>query len=101
MEVVKTAEVILLERTKYKINTLIFTFKMFYSCILVQQIHQPTPQNWAKTVILTGIFRCAAITQYNLVCTKPCCTSISTVRVGHQGIRHRLIFCSLGFGMHL
>ena len=68
MEVVKTAEVILLERTKYKIKTLIFTFKMFYSCILVQQIHQPTPQNWAKTVILTGNFRCAAITQYNNWC---------------------------------
>ena len=63
MEVVKTAEVILLERTKYKIKTLIFTFKM--SSMLVQQIHQPTPQNWAKTVILTGNFRCAAITQYN------------------------------------
>ena len=56
MEVVKTAEVILLERTKYKIKTLTLTFKMFNSCILVQQIHQPTPQNWAKTVILTGNF---------------------------------------------
>ena len=98
MEVVKTAEVILLERTKYKIKTLIFTFKMFNSCILVQQIHQPTPQNWAKTVILTGNFRCAAITQYNW-CVQN--LVVLTVRVGHQGIRHRLIFCSLGFGIHL
>ena len=100
MEVVKTAEVILLERTKYKIKTLTLTFKMFNSCILVQQIHQPTPQNWAKTVILTGNFRCAAITQYNW-CVQNLLVLVLVLYVPVKGIRHRLIFCSLGFGIHL